>query len=146
MSAKEKLLELIHSAGDVLGFEELEDANLEPEVERVEDVEFPVYTTDILREETNEVYRFCFVEFAPALSELIPFYFAQYRELEAESIEEYDGAVLFVKTDGEEEDFWYIYRTETGEVGLFHSDYSLDEDDEDDEDEDADGHLQNGKE
>jgi hypothetical protein len=145
MSAKEKLLDFIRNAGEVLGFEELEGTDGDMDVQKVEDAEFPVYCTDILREETNEVYRFCFLESPPALDEQIPFFFEQYRELEAECVEEYDGAVLFLKAETEDDDFWYIYRTETGEIGLFHSDYSHDEDDED-EDEDLDDHQHNGKE
>ncbi|HEY3295192.1 MAG TPA: hypothetical protein VGL38_07120 [bacterium] len=148
MSAKEKLLDFIRYAGATLGFDDLEEPELELDVERLEDVAYPAYCTDILREETNEVYRFCFVESLPSLAEQIPFFFEQYRELESVSLEEYDGAVLFVKTDTEDQDFWYVYRTETGEIGLFHSDYSLDEDGEDgeDDDEDLDDHLKNGKE
>jgi len=144
MSAKEKLADFVRHAGEALGFEELEDTDLDLEVERIEEADYPVYCTDILREETNEVYRFCFIESPPTLGELIPFFFEQYRELEAESLDDYDGAVLFVAADSseEDEDFWYVHRTETGEIGLFHSDYSLDED----EDGDSDDHLQNGKE
>jgi len=144
MSAKETLTDFVRHAGETLGFEELEDPDLDMEVERVEDAEYPVYCTDILREETNEVYRFCFMESPPSLGELIPFFFEQYRELEAETQEDYDGAVLFMKSSDEDEDFWYIYRTETGEVGLFHSDFSLDE--EGDDDEDSGGFVENGKE
>jgi hypothetical protein len=146
MSAKEKLLEFIHQSGEALGFEELEDPDLDVEVERIEDVENPFYCSDILREETNEIYRFCLMEASLTLEIMIPFWFEQYRELEAECIDEYDGAVLFVKHEGEAEGFWYLYRTETGEVGLFHSDYSLDDDGEDDGEEDLDDHLHNGKE
>jgi len=146
MSAKEKLLEFIRQSGEALGFEELEDPDLDVEVERVEDVENPFYCTDILREETNELYRFCLMDSSLTLDVLIPSWFEQYRELEAEGIDEYDGEVLFVRKEGEAEGFWYLYRTETGEVGLFHSDYSLDDDGDEEEDEGFDGHPQNGKE
>lgn len=144
MSAKNKLLDFVHYAGETLGFEELTDPELDLEVERVEEAEYPVYCTDILREETNEVYRFCLIESPPPLSEQIPFFFEQFRGIESASLEEYDGAVLFVRAEGdaEDEDFWYVYRTETGEVGLFHSDFSLDEED----DEDMGDHPENGKE
>jgi hypothetical protein len=147
MSAKEKLLEFIHQSGEVLGFDELEDPALEVEVERVEDADNPFYCTDILREETNEVYRFCLMDASLTLEVMIPGWFEQYRELEAECIDEYDGAVLFVKKEGEDDAFWYLYRTETGEIGLFHSEHSLEEGEGDDEDdEDVDEHLENGKE
>jgi hypothetical protein len=148
MSAKEKLLEFIHQSGEVLGFDELEDPALEVEVERVENADNPFYCTDVLREETNEVYRFCLMDATLTLEVMIPFWFAQYRELEAACVDEYDGAVLFVRKEGEDAAFWYLYRTETGEVALFHSELSLEEgeDDDEEEDEDDDTHLQNGKE
>lgn len=36
--------------------------------------------------------------------------------------------------DGDDGEFWYMRRTEDGDIGLFHTDMSLDEEDEEEED------------
>jgi hypothetical protein len=140
MSAQEKLLDFIHYAGDVFGYEEFEDAELTIEVEREEDPAFPCYSTDLVREETGEVFRFCLIDYPPSLEDALPGYFEAFREFEAECEDEYEGVILLLRPDREDQDdFWYIHRTDTGEVGFFHSDLSNDlEEDDDDEDENDD--------
>lgn len=133
MSAKEKLLEFVQYAGELFGYDEFDDPELDFEVERIEDLRFPFYSTDLVREEDGEVYRFCLVDAPPPFEEALEFYFEQFRELEAETEEEYDGAVLLLRPDREEQtDFWFLHRTESGEIGLFHSDWSFEDEDEED--------------
>jgi hypothetical protein len=141
MAAQEKLLDFIRYAGEVFGFEELGDEDLTIDVEREDDPSFPAYFADLVREETNEVFRFCLVDFPGSLEDALPLYFEYFREFEADCEDEYDGVILLLRPDREDdEDFWYIHRTSTGEVGFFHSDLSndLDEDDDDEDGEDGD--------
>ena len=138
MSAKEKLLDFINYTGQLFEYEEFDDPDLDFEVERNDDPMYPYYSTDLVREETNEVYRFCLQETVVPLEEIVSFYAEQFRELEAECGDEYDGVILLVRPDVEEaEDFWYLYRVETGEIGFFHSDLSLDDDDEEEEEDES---------
>ncbi len=143
VSAKDKLTAFIRYAGTVFGFDELQDSDIEIDVSRVEDPDYPFYCTDVARDETDEVFRFCLLEKPVPLEEGVEYYFARFRELEEDYAGEFEGGVLLLKPDADDdEDFWYIYRTESGEVGLFHSELSLDdeadEDDDDDDDEEAD--------
>jgi hypothetical protein len=135
MSAKEKLLEFVHHAGELFGFEEFGELDLELDVERTDDPVHPLYFTDLSREEEAEVYRFCLAETPGPLEEMLPGYFELFRELEESYADQFESAVLLVKNDDENPDFFYLYRIESGEVGLFHSDLSI----EDEEDEDEDG-------
>jgi hypothetical protein len=139
VSAKDKLLAFIRYAGEVFGYDELQESDLEIEVSRVEDPDFPFYCTDLAREETDEVFRFCLLENSVPLEEGLEYYFARFRELEEDYSGEFEGGVLLLRPDvTDDEDFWYIYRTESGEVGLFHSVLSIDDDDDEDDDDDDD--------
>jgi hypothetical protein len=144
MSAQEKLFAFVQYAGELFGYDDFEDlASDMLTVEHVEDASLPFYSADVLREETNEVYRFCLIQNPAALDDALPAYVEIFREFEAECEDEYDGAILLLKPDDEEqEDFWFIYRTERGEIGIFHSDLSLDDADEEDE-EDESGEAEN---
>lgn len=154
MSAKEKLLAFISHAGEVFGYEELTDTDLDIDVARTEDPDHPFYYTDLAREETGEVFRFCLLENRAPLEETLDYFFGQYRELEAEYADEFAAATLLLRPDisgDEDPSFFYVFRTDSGEIGLFHSELSLEagwgeEDDEEDEDEETGGEdLGNGR-
>ncbi len=93
---------------------------------------------DIVRDETEELFRFCIYPRMLDLNSDAADLFDSYRELEAEASDEHEGCVLLVKGD-RDESFWYLFRTDSGEIGLFSSEYSMEDDDDEDDDEEEDG-------
>jgi hypothetical protein len=128
--AAERLAQFIWQAGDVFECEDFSAEDIELDVDYVEDEVHPFYCADVLRTDTNEIHRFCVMESPLPLDDLIPHYFGHYRALEVDADEKYGGAILLFKGDDMDEDFWYLQRNEAGEIGLFHSDLSLDDEEE----------------
>jgi hypothetical protein len=126
MSQEDRLLELVGEAAEVFGWEEFED---ERDVEIAESEEFPYSYTDIVRE--DGVFRLFVTDRSTNLSDDLADYFETYREFEAEYRDVEQATLIWRSTD--EEDFWYLRRTDEGDIGLFHSDLSLEEEDEEEE-------------
>jgi hypothetical protein len=129
-SSEDALLELVGEAAEVFEWEDLQ--NTEADVEIVESEDFPYPYCDILRTDSDEVYRLFVTDGVVNLNEDVAEFFDHYRTLEGEYEETEPGAILVWRA-AEEEAFWYMRRTEAGDIGLFHSDLSLEEDDEEEE-------------
>jgi hypothetical protein len=135
-SMEDELVSLIAEAAELFGWEDLSGGEVDLEITEAED--FPRPYTDIPREESEQVFRFFVTEEAVDLTGKIASYFDMYRLLEADYDETELGTILCFRSVEDVQDFWYIARIESGEVGLFHSDLSVDEE-EDDEGEDLNG-------
>jgi hypothetical protein len=140
----EKLTQFVRSAGELFNFDDFVD--LEIEAGEVFDEETGIRTIDIVREETDELFRFCMFDRELDLNEDLAELFDLYRELEFEMSDEHAGVVLLCR-GAEAEEFVYVYRNESEEIGIYHSEYSIDaddddEDDDEDEDEDEDGEAE----
>lgn len=132
----EKFTDFVQLAGEVFEFEDFED--LEVETDDIIPDELGYASADIVRDETNEVFRFCIFNRDLNLAADLPLLFELYRDLENEDEEdEFEGAVLLARGSADE-DFWYVFRTESEEIGLFHSDFSYDDAADEDEDDEAD--------
>lgn len=129
MSHEDRLLELVSEVADTFDWEDFTE---DTDIEILESEEAPRLYTDIVRD--GAVFRVFILDHVSNLDDDLPDLFNIYREFETE----YEDAAqtLLCWRSADEEDFWYIRRTEEGDVGLFHSDFSLDEDD---EEEDEDG-------
>jgi len=135
-SLEDEVTELVGEVADVFDWEDFEDG--EVDIEILESDDFPHPYCDIVRDDTDEVFRLFALAEPADLNTVLPDHIRLFQELEEEYKETYSEAVL-VWRGGGGEDFWYIHRTEDGEIGLFHSDLSLDEEeDEDDDDEEDD--------
>lgn len=138
MSTPEKFTQFVQMAGGLFDYEDFMELDVEPQDIIADEIGFA--STDIVRDETNEVFRFCVFNRPLNLVNDLPLFFSLYRDLENEDdSDEFDGGVLLARGI-EDNEFWYVYRTESEELALFHSDYSIDEvEDEDDEEEDDEG-------
>ena len=134
-SMEDELVSLVAEAAEHYGWEDLSDSEVDLEITEAED--FPYPYTDITRGESEQVFRFFVIPEAVDLNRRIADFFEKYREMETEYEDSDLGSVLCFRSTEDMQDFWYITRIESGEVGLFHSDLSLD--DEDDEDGGVDG-------
>ncbi|MDD5087599.1 MAG: hypothetical protein PHI18_02210 [bacterium] len=133
-SIEESLPELVGAVAECFDWEDFEDADVELEILESDDVPYPY--CDVLREDTGEIFRM-FVTAEPLdLNLAVPDHFLLFHNLEEEFEEQVTEAVLCWCAAGEE-DFWFVHRTEDGEIGLFHSDLSLDEEFEDEEGEET---------
>jgi hypothetical protein len=128
MSLEDSLLELVGEAAEVFGWDEFDE---DSDVEVAESEEFPHPYTDIVHD--GAVFRLFVTDHAPDLNSELGDFFDRYRELEDE-YEDLEQTTLVWRAASDEEDFWYVRRTDEGDIGLFHSDLSLEED-EDEEDE-----------
>jgi hypothetical protein len=124
MSLEDSLLDLVTEAAEVFGWEEFEE---ETSVEISESEDFPYPYADLVREEG--VFRLFVTDRAANLNSDLPDFFEHYRQLESE-YPDAEQAILIFRAGRDEEDFWYLRRTEAGDIGLFHSDLSLEEEDE----------------
>ncbi|MBI5058721.1 hypothetical protein HZB60_02935 [candidate division KSB1 bacterium] len=133
----EKLTQFVRQAGELFEFEDFED--LEIGETEVFDEETGIVSIDIVREDTDELFRFCVFDRELDLNAEIAELFDLYRELEFEVADEHSGSVLLCKGATADEFIW-VYRNESEEIGIYHSEFSVDaEDDDDDDDEDEDG-------
>jgi hypothetical protein len=130
MSLEDKLLELVSEAAEVLGWEEFGE---DTDVEISESEDFPYPYADIFRDDA--IFRLFVTDRATNLTDNLADYFENYREFESE-YEDTDQATLIWRS-ADEDDFWYLRRTDEGDIGLFHSDLSLEEEDEEEEEESA---------
>ena len=124
MSLEDRLLELAGEAAEVFGWEEFDE---ETDVEISESEDFPHPFTDIVHD--GAVFRLFVTERAANLDNDLADFFENYREFEGE-YEDVEHATLVWRAASDEDDFWYLRRTEEGDIGLFHSDLSLEEEDE----------------
>ena len=136
----EKLTQFVRLAGELFEFEDF--ADIEIEQTEVFDEETGITSIDIVREETDELFRFCIFDRELDLNADAAELFDLYRELEFEMADEHGGTVLLVQGTGAEEFVW-LYRNESEEIGIYHSEFSIDaeadeDDDEDEEDEEDD--------
>ena len=128
MSQEDKLLELVSEAADIFDWEDFTEGT---DVDVLESEEMPHVYSDIVRD--GAVFRMFILDHTSDLDNDIPDLFDIYREFESE-FEDIDQATL-VWRSADEDDFWYMRRTEEGDIGLFNSDFSLDDDDEEEEEE-----------
>jgi len=128
MPSEDALVELVGEAAEVFDWEEFSE---ESEVDISESDDLPYPYADIEREEGDEVYRLFVVDRPPDMRTDLPDFFAYYLDFEAE-YEDAGQAVLVWRSETEE-DFWYLRRTEDGDIGLFHSDLSLEGEDDEEE-------------
>ena len=124
MSLEDRLLELVGEAAEVFGWEEIGE---ETDVEISESEDFPYPYTDIVHD--GAVFRLFVTDRGTDLNRDLSNFFENYREFEAE-YEDVEQATLVWRAASDEDDFWYLRRTEEGDIGLFHSDLSLEEEDE----------------
>lgn len=124
MSLEDRLLELVGEAAEVFGWEEIGE---ETDVEISESEDFPHPFTDIVHD--GAVFRLFVTDRGSDLNHDLADFFENYREFEAE-YEDVEQATLVWRAASDEDDFWYLRRTEEGDIGLFHSDLSLEEEDE----------------
>jgi hypothetical protein len=124
MSLENSLLDLVTEAAEVFGWDEFED---ETDVEIAESEDFPYPYTDVVHD--GAVFRLLVTDRAADLNADLSDFFDHYRDFESE-YEDVEQATLIWRAARDEEDFWYLRRTEEGDIGLFHSDLSLEEEDE----------------
>jgi hypothetical protein len=123
--AKETLVDFIHQAGEIFGLEQFQMEELE--ITPKEETTFcAMTTTDLVYVDMDTMYYFCMI---PAETEfnqtLVENCFDHFRQLEDKYSEDYTGIrVLWKKWEAE--DFWYMQRLDSGEIGLFHSLLSID--------------------
>jgi len=127
MSFEDSLLELVGEAAEVFGWEEFDN---DTDVEISESEDFPYPFTDIVHD--GAVFRLFVTERGSNLDHDLADFFENYRDFEAE-YEDIEQAALIWRAASDEDDFWYLRRTEEGDIGLFHSDLSLEEEDEEEE-------------
>jgi hypothetical protein len=127
MSLEDSLLDLVTEAAEVFGWEEIGE---ETDVEISESEDFPHPFTDIVYD--GAVFRLFVTDRATNLDNDLADFFENYREFEDE-YEDVEQATLVWRAASDEDDFWYLRRTEEGDIGLFHSDLSLEEEDEEEE-------------
>ncbi len=131
---EDAVADLVGQVADVFDWEDFEDADVDIDILESDDIPYPY--CDIVREDTDEVFRM-FVTLQPLdLNTALPDHFVLFQSLESEYADVASEPVLVWRA-AEEEEFWYMHRTEDGEIGLFHSDLSLDEESEEDDDEDT---------
>ncbi|MCX6601619.1 MAG: hypothetical protein NT025_08660 [bacterium] len=124
MSLEDRLVELVGEAAEVFGWEEIGE---ETDVEISESEDFPYPFTDIVHD--GAVFRLFVTDRAANLDNDLADFFDHYRDFESE-YEDVEQATLVWRAANDEDDFWYLRRTEEGDIGLFHSDLSLEEEDE----------------
>lgn len=124
MSLEDRLVELVGEAAEVFGWEEFSE---ETDVEISESEDFPYPFTDIVHD--GAVFRLFVTDRAANLDNDLADFFDHYRDFESE-YEDVEQATLVWRAANDEDDFWYLRRTEEGDIGLFHSDLSLEEEDE----------------
>ena len=127
MSLEDSLLDLVTEAAEVFGWEEFDD---ETDVEISESEDFPYPFTDIVHD--GAVFRLFVTDRGSDLNHDLADFFENYREFEDE-YEDVEQATLVWRAANDEDDFWYLRRTEEGDIGLFHSDLSLEEDEDEEE-------------
>jgi hypothetical protein len=137
MPTPQQFTTFVQQAGDLFFYEDFLELEIDPEDIIVDELGYS--SADIVRDETNEVFRFCIFDRELNLAQDLPLFFDLYRDLENEDDDdEFEGAVILFRGNNDD-DFWYVYRTESEEIALFHSDLSNDDNNEDeDEDDEAD--------
>ncbi len=134
-----KFTEFLNQVGERFGFDDL--AEMELTDEDIVSEPGDVFFLDVVREETGEAFRFFLFHKSPNLNSDAEEFFDRYRDFEIENEDEHEGSVILWK-GVEDENFRYMFRTDSGEIGLFFSEFSVDDDedfeDEDDDDEDDD--------
>lgn len=133
MSLEDSLLELVGEVAEVFGWDEFDE---DADVEIAENEDSPYPYTDVVRE--GGVFRLLITDRPPDLNNELSDFFDRYRELEDE-YENAEQATLIWRATSDEEDFWYLRRTDEGDIGLFHSDLSLEEDEDEEEEEEGNG-------
>ncbi|MBU0507294.1 hypothetical protein KKH27_00460 [bacterium] len=129
-SFDDELPQFVGEVAECFDWEDFGDNDVELDILESDDVPYPY--CDVVRDDTGEAFRM-FVTAQPLdLNLALPDHFLLFQNLEGEFEEQDVEAVLCWRAAGEE-DFWYVHRTEDGEIGLFHSDLSLDEEFEDEE-------------
>jgi hypothetical protein len=127
---------LVDFVGEVAAFFDWEDFDENDEnVEIAEDEESGFQYSDIERADEDTVYRLFVIEGAVNLNSDLPTCFERYRDFEGEYENTEEAVLCWRGTDSDDGEFWYMRRTEDGDIGLFHTDMSLDDEDEEEEEE-----------
>jgi hypothetical protein len=131
------LVEFVAEAVDFFEWEDLQ--NTDWDVEIAEDSDSGFIYSDIVRVAEGIAFRFFVAKGSVDLNIDLPDCFELYRELETDHDEHASGVVLCWRgsDDAEDGNFWYMQRNEDGEIGVFHSDLSLDEGEEEEDAEEA---------
>ena len=128
---EEKLVEFVSEAEEFFDWDDLSESD--GDVEIAEDEESGFQYSDVERADEDAVYRFFVIEGTVNLNSDLPTCFERYRDFEGEYDETETAVLCWRGTDGDDGEFWYMRRTEDGDIGLFHTDLSLDDEDEEDE-------------
>jgi hypothetical protein len=126
MSDIEKvMIEFVHQAGEVFDLEQfqMDDVVVEP---REETAFCTMTVAEVAHVDSDTMYCFCLI---PAETEfnqtLVENFFDHFRTVEDHFTEDFVGmCVMWKKLNSDE--FWYMWRADTGAIGLFHSVLSMD--------------------